>query len=356
MKRHTWSRWVLVLVLMMAAVGLVSPVSWSGAATGPVPVRVLVVTMFEDPDSPMGGEARRWLEREDLTRSIPVPGLPSRFPDVKCTPRQLCVVTTGAGEANAAASMAAIVHSGRLDLRDTYFLVAGIAGIDPERGTLGTAAWSNYVVDGSLAHEIDPRETPADWPTGYFALGADRPGLPPTWTTGSELFPLNRKLTAAAYETTRDTALADSAEAQAVRDHYPQQQAKRPPGVAVCDTVTANTFWTGSLLSRRTRDWVTLLTHDQGTYCTTQMEDNGTLTALTRGAAEGLLHGDRIAVLRAASDFDQAYPGQPAPDVLKETRGFPLAGENAYRVAAAFAHHITDDWGHWRDGIPPATP
>ena len=52
----------------------------------------------------------------------------------------VCVVTTGMGHSNAAASMTALVFSHTFDLSHTYFLVAGIGGIDPARGTLGSAA------------------------------------------------------------------------------------------------------------------------------------------------------------------------------------------------------------------------
>ena len=51
-------------------------------------------------------------------------------------------------------------------------MVAGIAGIDPEDGATGSAAWAEWVVDGDLGHEIDAREIPSDWPTGYIPLRA----------------------------------------------------------------------------------------------------------------------------------------------------------------------------------------
>ena len=38
-----------------------------------------------------------------------------------------------------------------------------IAGIDPEDASIGSVAWSSYLVDGDLGHEIDAREMPEDW-------------------------------------------------------------------------------------------------------------------------------------------------------------------------------------------------
>ncbi len=63
----------------------------------------------------------------------------------------------------------------RFDLSKAYWLVAGIAGVDPEDASIGSAAWAEWLVDGDLAHEIDAREMPKDWPTGYFALDSTKP-------------------------------------------------------------------------------------------------------------------------------------------------------------------------------------
>jgi purine nucleoside permease len=45
----------------------------------------------------------------------------------------------------------------RFDLSKAYWLVAGIAGIDPADGSLGSAAWAEWVVDGDIGYEIDAR-------------------------------------------------------------------------------------------------------------------------------------------------------------------------------------------------------
>ena len=37
---------------------------------------------------------------------------------------------------------------------------AGIAGINPERGTIGSVAWARYLVDYGISWEIDAREIP----------------------------------------------------------------------------------------------------------------------------------------------------------------------------------------------------
>lgn len=60
-----------------------------------------------------------------------------------------------------------------------YFLIAGIAGVNPHMGTLGSAVWARFSVQSGLAYELDTRQTPSNWSTGYWALGTKAPGRLP---------------------------------------------------------------------------------------------------------------------------------------------------------------------------------
>lgn len=81
---------------------------------------------------------------------------------------------------------------------------------------------------------------------------------------------------------------------------------------------------------------MTLRTNSQGIYCTTQMEDNATATALK---AHGYLN--RYLSLRTVSNFDQPHPGQSVLDHLDHsTAGFPLALDNAYTVARTATDYL----------------
>lgn len=155
-------------MLVFAAFGV------EAAPAAPIAPKVLVITMF-------GPETAPWLEGRKLDTRVAVPGLPETTPDVGCDASGLCVMATSMGYANAAASMSAVVFGGQFDLRKTYFLVAGIAGVDPSDATLGSALWARYVIDGGLRHEIDPRQVPAEWPNGMLGLGAQAPGEKPSW-------------------------------------------------------------------------------------------------------------------------------------------------------------------------------
>jgi purine nucleoside permease len=68
-----------------------------------------------------------------------------------------------ASEINAATSDTALMFSDLFDLKKTYFLSAGIAGVNPHYGTLGTVAFAQYAVQVGLQYQLDSREIPASF-------------------------------------------------------------------------------------------------------------------------------------------------------------------------------------------------
>src|SRR5438552_719040 len=123
-------------LIVLAAIGLVS------AAPKPIPVKVVVVTMFErgadTGDDP--GEFQYWVERLPLEKVIP---FPAGYRDLRFNPKTgVLGVVTGIGTAKAAATIMALGLDPRFDFTHAYWVVAGIAGIDPADGTLAAAAWA----------------------------------------------------------------------------------------------------------------------------------------------------------------------------------------------------------------------
>jgi purine nucleoside permease len=324
----------------------------AAALDAPLAVKVLVINMFQL-------EAAPWTTQLRADREIRVPGLSSDYPLVRCNASAVCQMTTGMGHANAAASMMAVLYSGRFDLHQTYFLIAGIAGINPARGTIGSAAWARYAVDVGIAHEIDARELPGGWQDGYFGVGTDGPGKKPRLEYRTEVFRLDEALLQKALSLSHQVALEDSDDVRAYRQHYPQSPANQPPQVTQCDTVTSDTWWAGLRLGEHARRWTALLTDGEGVYCTSQEEDNATLTALTRGAQSGLLDLKRVAVLRSGADFDRPYPHQSAFDTLGAQAALPgavrIAADNLVRAGQPLVDAIVQHWALWRDGVPPDT-
>ena len=316
------------------------------ALAAPIAPKVLVITMFAPETAP-------WRDGRKLDTRVAVPGLSKEFPDVACDAAGLCVMTTSMGYANAATSVAAVIFSGKFELSKTYFLVAGIGGVDPSDATLGSALWARYVVDGGLRHEIDPRQVPAGWPNGMLGLGATAPDEKPTWGAGTEVYHLSDPLVDRALALTKDVELADSPEAASYRATYATAAARAAPVTRICDTASMDTYWHGSLIAEGMEQWAKAVTDGAANYCTTQMEDNATLTALRRGSDAGLLDFDRIAVLRTASNFDREAPGQtPVASLTATSGGFGPATTNAYRVGSAFADAIIADWPAWSEGVP----
>src|SRR5579871_764915 len=87
----------------------------------PIPVRVVVVTMFErgadTGDEP--GEFQYWVEREKLDRVLPFPACNR---DLRMNRQGVLGIVTGVGTAKAAASIMALGLDARFDLRQAYWL------------------------------------------------------------------------------------------------------------------------------------------------------------------------------------------------------------------------------------------
>jgi purine nucleoside permease len=337
----------LGLALILVAAGHAGIAFADGPS--PLPVKVMIVSMFKP-------EAAPWLESLHPDQDITVPGLPEEYPSVHCTHTGVCQMTTAMGHANAAASIMAVAYSGLFDLRKTYFIIAGIAGIDPAQGTLGAAAWARYAVDSGIAYEIDARELPPKWSDGYFGFDTDAPNQLPKFSFHTEMFQLDETLLQKALALTKSAVLEDSADIQEYRRHYTEPAARRPPSVIQCDTLSTDTWWVGAHLGEHARAWTKLLTNGAGNYCTSQEEDNATLGAMTRAAHSGLLDFKRVALLRTGSDFDRPYEHQTTIDCLRAQRkltgAFRTSTDNLVRAAMPLVEAIANDWGHWEAGVP----
>jgi purine nucleoside permease len=324
----------------------VSPVV-HGQAPSPRGVKVFIVTMFDV-------EAQPWIEALGLTQTLAVAGLPAGDPVVRCNADDVCLVTTGMGKANAAASVAAVVFSGTFDLRQTYFLVAGVAGIDPGQGTLGSVAFATNVVDYGISWEVDARTLPAGWTTGYLGIDATSPTQKPPGLFGTELYTLTPALVSKAVALAGGATLGDDSTALACRAGYTSAPASASPAVVACDTTTSDTYWQGALLGQRATQWVSLLTGGAGTYCTSQQEDNAAITALQRGASAGLLDATRVVVANGASSFDRPPAGQSPYDALVACghAGLEPAIGNLVAAAGPLVSAIVADWSDWQNGVP----
>jgi purine nucleoside permease len=345
MDRYSRTRFIAGAILSLLACGVASP----GVAAERIPVKVLIISMFSLEGAP-------WIAALKPDREVRVPGLSSDYPLVRCTESGVCQMTTGMGHASAAASMTAVIYSGLFDLRHTYFLIAGIAGIDPTHGTIGSATWARYLVDVDIAHEIDAREMPKGWTDGYFGTLTNTPSEKPRLDYRTELFQVDEPLLQKALQLSRHAQLEDSADVVAYRKSYPNAPANQPPAVTQCDTASGDVWWAGPKLGMRAARYTRLLTDGHGVYCTSQQEDNATLLALTRGSQSGLTDVHRVAVLRTGSDFDRPYPGQSTYDSLVAQRSLSGAihtsTANLVHAGLPLVQDIVAHWSQWENGVP----
>ncbi|KAI0696709.1 purine nucleoside permease [Cytidiella melzeri] len=323
------SYWACVLFY-----AILSPVSVSGTAVsadhhnarrGPlIAPKVFIITMFEN-------ERDVWIGLPDfniLAHNVTVPGFSPLFPQAHCTvDNSICLLTTGEAEINAAVTMTSLTASALFDLKDTYFLIAGVAGISPKEATIGGVTFARFAVQVGLQNEIDAREIPSNFTTGYIPQGATAPNQFPTELYGTEVFELNDNLRQLVIGMTKTLKLYDDADAASYRANY-------------------------ATFENTTR----LFTNGTGVYCTTQQEDNGTLEALLRAAVLGRVDFSRIILMRSGSDFDRQFPGQTAAENLfGGLSGFDASIKNLGIVGVPIVQGIVAGWDKtFGKGVKPS--
>ena len=330
-----------------------------GSLETPIPVKAVVVTMFEigEDTGDTAGEFQLWKERYGLTDVYSFHG----HHDLHFNPeKSVLVMVTGIGTAKSAASTMALGMDPRFDLSKAYWLVAGIAGFDPEDASVGSAAWAEYLIDGDLSHEIDPREMPEDWSFGYFARQTKKPFDPNKPKPSGEMFELNRKLTHWAFENTKDIELPDLEGLKEAREVYTQNDnARKKPFVMIGDNLAAMTFWHGEILNDWANQWVNYWTDGKGEFVSSAMEDTGTYQSLEWLSTIGKVDVNRLMVLRTASNYTMQPPGRTAAENLlsenEEYSGLRASMESAYIVGSTVIDLLVNNWDVYDESIPEAS-
>lgn len=327
-------------------------------AEEPMPIKVVVVTMFErgeaQGDEP--GELQYWVERFPFSTAI---AFPQGNQDLYYNAEQgVLAITTGVGSINSAASIMALGMDSRFDLTKAYWVVAGIAGADPEDMPLGSAAWAEWLVDGDLMHEIDAREIPDNWETGIFPLRETEPFPEETPNPeGGAVFQLNPSLTEWAYQLTKDIALEDTDDLQQLRTRYKNYPAaQQAPMVMKGDHLAAMTFWHGKVMDAWADRWVSYWTQGQGEFVTSAMEDTGTAQSLQLLDNAGKVDASRLLVLRTASNFTMPPDDMSAAESMQNENngysGFIPSLESAYLIGSAVVRSLVENWEQYQEKLP----
>jgi purine nucleoside permease len=330
---------------------LIAVAATAAAKPRPIPVKVVVVAMFEvgEDTGDKPGELQYWVERDHLDR---IYMLPAGYHAARMNSSGEMAVLTGQGTANAAATIMALGLDPRFDLSHAYWIVAGIAGGSPDRVSLGSAVWARWVVDGDLGYEIDAREMPSDWTTGYVPLRKTRPFEKPAAPLDGQAYALNPGLTEWAFHLTSDIPLADSDQLKEVRRQFDGVVAQRPPFVTMGDEISSSTYWHGKLSDDWAAQWVNYFTDGQGQFVTTAMEDTGTLQSLKNLANARRVDWRRIMVLRTVSNFDRQPRGISAAESLAHQRvgtysAYLPSLEAAYTVGHVVVNELLTHWPNY---------
>ena len=357
--------------LALLACAFLSAFAASRCHADPIPIKVIVVAGFEvgayTGDAP--GEFQFWAERDGLNQKVSI--LRRAHPLCYNARGLYGIVGGNSNDKDLSPNgeielITALCLDPRFDLRKTYWIVDGIAGIDPAAGPMGSAVWAQNVVDGDALREIDDRQLPPGWPYGLFAIGTKGPGeLPNTepekgggWGGAALVYsmnhPLNPGLARWAYGISREVKLVDSPEMAAWRLRYTNfPKAQGAPRVMMGDALGCIRYWHGETRTEWARDWVKMWTNGKGTFATTSMEAQTFTGSLIHMAEEGRVDFGRVMVLRTASNYCMPPPGEGALSTIgDESLGTNAALEASYRVGSVVAHELLDHWDRYENTVP----
>lgn len=314
-------------------------------ATPPIKVKVFTAAMFEigKNTGDRAGEFQHWYERywQKDGREVAVRGALS---PVYCNVDGVCGAVLGMGKVSSSSSMQAILLNPAFDFSQAYYVLSGVAGTPPSRGTIGEVNWATWLIDYDLGHRWAPEENKAGEPTFMPRKGYE----------SVRLFPLNPALVGWAMKLSADTPLNDSDSARNYRTRYPDAAARRAPFVGTGTHVTGDTFFHGPGMSAQAQYIAKLYGADD--YVITEMEAAAITLVIKR-----TFGSDRVMSLRGAVNFDQGNPNEttlqhldPAPG--QTAGGFAETVQNIELVGSRVVDHIVSNWAQWQAGVPPLKP
>jgi purine nucleoside permease/predicted cupin superfamily sugar epimerase len=346
------------------------PKAQEQSSVSPIEIKVVVVTMFEigadEGDKP--GEFQLWKAGQKLDTCLPF--AVSHHDICINTETGVMGIVTGMGTAKAATAIMALGLDPRFDLTHAYWLVAGIAGFDPADASIGSAAWATWLLDGDLAHQIDAREIPDTWSTGYFPLFTTEPlldnqSIDPSklnrhgQSTNGEVYQLNSQLIDWAYILTKNVKLNDYPVMQTLRDKYTgYPNAQKLPFVLKGEHVAASTFWHGDLLNQWANNWTHYWTAGQGNFVSSGMEDTGAYQSMIYLDNANKVDKSRFMVVRTGSNYSMPPPGLTAIENLRLESGengyagMQSALETAYLVGSKVVDNIVANWPKYKTTMP----
>ncbi|MDU0355245.1 purine nucleoside permease [Paraglaciecola aquimarina] len=223
-------------------------------------VKVFIAGMFEigENKGDKAGEFQHWyLKYFDGAVPIQVKGAAG---PVFCNDKGICGSVLGMGKVASSASMQAILLHPAFDLSQSYFMLSGVGGTPPSKGTIADVSWGTWLVDYDLGHRWKPDEAIAGEPTF----------MPRSGYETIRRYKLDQNLLQWALALSQAVKLKDSPSAQAYRTRYPDKNARRAPTITQGTHMTGDTFFHGPGLSAEAQ-YITELYHADD-YVITEME------------------------------------------------------------------------------------
>ena len=330
-------RYKILALILLCSITFCSQVS---ASTKPIQVKVFIAAMFEigANSDDKAGEFQHWYQKY-FKDSQPI-AVKGALKPVYCNEDGVCGGVLGMGKVASSASMQAILLNDKFNFSSSYFILSGVAGTPPSKGTIGDVTWGSWLIDYDLGHRWAPEEGKAGATTFMPRKGYEN----------IRRYQLNPLLVNWNMALTSDVKLNDSAAAQTYRMRYTQADARRLPKVLKGTHMTGDTFFHGPGLSKQAQYITELYGADD--YIATEMEAAAITQVISR------IHGtQRIMSLRGSVNFDQGNPNEttlehldPAPG--ETAGGFAETVENIVLVGAKVTDHIVKHWSVWQGGVP----
>lgn len=331
----------------------------------PIPVRVVVVTIFEigEDTGDTAGKFQNWVERLPLPVVLP---FPQGYHNLRHnSEKQVLGIVNEEGPSRMASSITALASDKRFDFRNAYWIQNEIAGVDPNLASLASSAWARHVVDGDLAYEIDARKIPSQRSTGYVPFGRgvpfQSPRPPATSERGTNEFALNTNLADWAFRlSTERVKLADDRNLQHLRAGYNEfAKAQQPPSIIERDILAASTFWTGSQLNRWAEQWASYWSDGKAQFAMGVEKDATFMQAPAFLSQVHTVDINRVMIVRSASNFTAPAPGQTSAKLLgaienhSEPSALMESTTSAFDTTSVVVNELARNWSIYRNRIPP---
>ncbi|GAB2678367.1 hypothetical protein GCM10027170_05220 [Aliiglaciecola aliphaticivorans] len=333
----------LICILVLNLTCVFSPASLAKNDQNRIEVKVFVAAMFEigKNSGDKAGEFQHWYKRY-FKDSTPLHVKGAQSP-VFCNSDGVCGSVLGMGKVASSASMQAILLSPHFDFTQAYYVLSGVGGTPPSKGTIGDVSWATWLIDYDLGHRWKANEGKKGEPTFMPRKGYE----------DIRRYQLNAKLVQWCLSLSQSVELTDSQSAMTYRMRYPQTEARRSPSITTGTHVTGDTFFHGPGLSQQAQYISKLYGADD--YIITEMEATALAQVLSRTVGT-----NRVMSLRGAVNFDQGNPNEstlehldPAPG--ETAGGFEETVENIVLVGSKVVDTIVENWSEWQVGVPDLT-